>query len=82
MIRKLDELGRIVIPKELRKVYDLKEGENLEIIERNGEIVLHKPLNTVCPKCLKKCSNTDNYCSKCGLDLKKRKSVYWGCKIR
>lgn len=70
MVRKLDELGRIVIPIEIRKVYDLKEGDSLEIIEKDGEISIKKCLDTYCPKCLKKCSHTDNYCSKCGLDFK------------
>ena len=31
MIRKLDELGRIVIPVEVRNEFDLKEGDKLEI---------------------------------------------------
>lgn len=70
MIRKLDELGRIVIPVEIRKVYDLKEGDGLEIIEKDNEIVIKKCLDTYCPKCLKKCSHTDKFCSKCGLYFK------------
>ena len=53
MVRKLDELGRIVIPIEIRKVYDLKEGDSLEIIEKDGEISIKKCLDTYCPKCLK-----------------------------
>ena len=31
VVRRIDELGRIVIPKELRKNLRIKEGENLEI---------------------------------------------------
>ena len=31
VIRRIDELGRIVIPKEIRKTLRIKEGENLEI---------------------------------------------------
>ncbi|MDE7336586.1 MAG: AbrB/MazE/SpoVT family DNA-binding domain-containing protein, partial [Clostridia bacterium] len=31
IVRRIDELGRVVIPKELRKVLKLKEGELLEI---------------------------------------------------
>ena len=30
VIRRIDELGRIVIPKEIRKNLRIKEGENLE----------------------------------------------------
>ena len=41
MIRKLDEVGRIVIPKEIRKYLSLKEGSPLEIgINDTGEVVL------------------------------------------
>lgn len=43
IVRRIDELGRVVIPKELRKVLKLKEGELLEIFTNdNGELVLKK----------------------------------------
>ena len=31
VIRKIDELGRIVIPKEIRRSLGIRDGENLEI---------------------------------------------------
>ena len=31
VVRRIDELGRIVIPKELRKNLRIREGENIEI---------------------------------------------------
>ena len=37
VIRRIDELGRIVIPKEIRKNLRIKEGENLEIYVDNEE---------------------------------------------
>ena len=41
MIRRIDELGRIVIPKEIRDSFGLKCGSALEInVGPNGEIVL------------------------------------------
>lgn len=41
MIRKLDDVGRIVIPKEIRKYLRLKDGSPLEIgINELGEVVL------------------------------------------
>ena len=41
MIRKLDDVGRIVIPKEIRKYLNLQEGSPLEIgINDHGEVVL------------------------------------------
>lgn len=42
IIRRIDELGRIVIPKEIRKNLRIKEGENLEIYIDNETIILKK----------------------------------------
>ena len=46
IIRKVDELGRIVIPMELRKSMDIKEKDPLEIFTDQGSIVLKKYSNT------------------------------------
>ncbi len=70
MIRKLDELGRIVIPIEMRNFYDMKEGDKIEIVEQDNSILLRKHKDTYCPKCLERCEHTDNFCSKCGLNFK------------
>lgn len=43
VVRRIDDLGRIVIPKEIRKNLRIREGENLEIyIENEERIVLQK----------------------------------------
>lgn len=42
VVRRIDELGRIVIPKEIRKTLRIKNGENLEIFISNENIVLKK----------------------------------------
>jgi AbrB family transcriptional regulator (stage V sporulation protein T) len=43
IIRRIDELGRIVIPKEIRKTLKITEGENIEIyIDNNNQIILKK----------------------------------------
>lgn len=42
IMRRIDELGRIVIPKEIRKSLRIKEGENLEIYVENETIMLKK----------------------------------------
>lgn len=42
IVRRIDELGRIVIPKEIRKTLRLREGENLEIYTNSDEIILKK----------------------------------------
>ena len=41
-IRRIDDLGRIVIPKTVRKTLNIKQGENLEIYIENENIVLKK----------------------------------------
>ena len=42
MIRRVDSLGRIVIPKEIRKVLKIKENEQVEIKVENDEIILNR----------------------------------------
>lgn len=43
MIRKIDDLGRVVIPKEIRKTLRIREGDPMEIyVEKNGEIILKR----------------------------------------
>ena len=43
VIRRLDDLGRIVIPKEIRRTFRIREGDPMEIFtNRNGEIILKK----------------------------------------
>ena len=42
IVRRIDELGRIVIPKEIRKTLHIKNGENLEIFINDDQIILKK----------------------------------------
>ena len=42
IVRNLDNLGRIVIPNEMRKVLEIKEKDPLEIIIEDDHIVLRK----------------------------------------
>lgn len=43
IVRRIDELGRLVIPKEIRKVLRIREGDPLEIFtSKEGEIILKK----------------------------------------
>lgn len=41
--RKLDELGRIVIPKEIRNNFKIEEGDQIEFYLNNDEIIIKKP---------------------------------------
>ena len=43
VVRRIDDLGRIVIPKEIRKVLRIKEGDPLEVFtDREGQVILKK----------------------------------------
>lgn len=43
IVRRIDELGRVVIPKEIRRTLRIREGDPLEIFtDRDGEIILKK----------------------------------------
>ncbi len=43
IVRRIDDLGRVVIPKEIRRTLRIKEGTPLEIFtDREGEIILKK----------------------------------------
>ena len=42
VIRRIDELGRIVIPKEIRKNLRIKNGDSLEIFLESDNIILKK----------------------------------------
>lgn len=63
IVRKVDELGRVVIPKETRQLLSVKEGDSLEIFKNEKEIILKK----YAPGCTF-CSNMKN--------LTQFKSVY------
>ena len=43
IVRRIDDLGRVVIPKEIRRTLRIKEGTPLEIFtDKEGEIILKK----------------------------------------
>ena len=42
IIRRIDDLGRVVIPREIRKQFLIKEGDRLEIFVNKDEIILKK----------------------------------------
>jgi len=42
IVRKVDELGRIVIPKEIRRTMDLPEGTPLENLVNGNMVILRK----------------------------------------
>lgn len=43
IVRRIDDLGRVVIPKEIRRTMRIREGDPLEIFtERDGEVIFKK----------------------------------------
>jgi len=43
IVRRIDELGRVVVPKEIRRTLRIREGDPLEIFtDRDGEVILKK----------------------------------------
>lgn len=75
IVRKVDELGRIVIPIELRRTLDIMERDAMEIYVEGDSIVLRK-YESVCTFC----GNTKNViefrgknvCQNCIRELKKQ----------
>lgn len=50
IVRRVDELGRLVIPKELRRTLGIKEGDPMEIFSTDEGIVL-RPYRQGCTCC-------------------------------
>ncbi len=67
IVRKVDKLGRIVIPIELRKKLGIDEKDEIEIYVNGSSIILEKYKDTHCPECLTRCDHTDKFCRNCGI---------------
>ena len=50
IVRKLDKLGRLVVPKETRKMFNLNEGDPVEIFT-DGDKIIIKKYNPGCQCC-------------------------------
>ncbi|MDK2802402.1 MAG: AbrB/MazE/SpoVT family DNA-binding domain-containing protein [Oscillospiraceae bacterium] len=76
IVRPVDELGRIVLPMELRKTFSIEKKDSLEIYVDNNSIILKKYQ----PSCIF-CTSSDgisdfkgkNLCNKCVLDINRIK---------
>ena len=55
VVRKVDELGRIVLPISIRQIMDINEKDSLEIFTDENKIILQKYQ----PSCIF-CNNDDN----------------------
>jgi transcriptional pleiotropic regulator of transition state genes len=75
IVRKIDELGRIVIPMELRRTLDIKERDPIEIFVDGEKIILvkYQPGCTLCGSPDKLRSYKGNrICQKCINELKRK----------
>ena len=73
IVRKIDELGRVVLPAEMRKLFNINEKDSVEIFTKDDTIVLKKYEST----CIF-CSSTNDLkpfkekllCPKCVREIK------------
>ena len=76
IVRKVDELGRIVIPIELRRIRDVNVGDSMEVFVDGEQIILRKyePSCTFCSE-LKEVINYKgkNICKQCMKSMKREK---------
>lgn len=64
--RKVDELGRVVIPKELRKNLGIEEGDLIEISLKGHDVILRKVNQKCCIGCGQVVNLKDKFCRNCG----------------
>jgi AbrB family transcriptional regulator, transcriptional pleiotropic regulator of transition state genes len=78
VVRKIDELGRIVLPSELRRVFGIREGEELEI-SVDGERVILQKRGDLCIFCGAEVPSIEymgrRVCQQCASELGDRISV-------
>lgn len=73
IVRKLDDLGRICLPKELRRVLDIEEKDGLEIFTEHNHIILRKyePACIFCGSAYEVINfKGKNVCKSCFTDVK------------
>ena len=60
IVRRVDDLGRVVIPKEIRRTMRIREGDPLEIFTNSGGEVIFKkysPIGEISPFAIQ-CADT------------------------
>lgn len=74
IVRRVDELGRIVIPKELRRTFNIEVGDALGIFVEGEQIILRK-YQPACVFCGDAAGVVNykgkNICKKCMEELRK-----------
>ena len=69
IVRRIDDLGRVVIPKEIRRTLNIREGDPLEIYLDNGGVLLKKyiPLGDIASQTLATYNALKNSGIKCAI---------------
>lgn len=72
VVRSLDQLGRIVIPKEIRDSRGWHPGTEIEICINDFDLILKEYHDYFCPVC-GACINEDySFCPNCGVEQKSK----------
>lgn len=69
IVRKVDELGRVVIPKEIRDRFKIEEETDIEFYVEGRKIILQSKKKRTCLLCESECDVEDKYCRYCGFEL-------------
>lgn len=69
MVRKLDNLGRVVIPKEFRTEMELNCNEEVEIVLVDQAVLITKTGKKKCEGCNKVLDKTYRFCPFCGKEV-------------
>ena len=75
VVRKVDQLGRLVLPKSLRKRFNMNEGDPVEILVQGEHIILerYKPRCILCNSTERVIAYRERYiCAECVEELMKQ----------
>ncbi len=70
IIRNVDELGRIVLPVELRRNLHIEIGTPIEIFTEGKKVILRKYETKLCENCGQNVDEQDKFCRNCGKEAK------------
>lgn len=70
-VRGVDEIGRLVLPKEIRKQFSLQENDLVEFFEQDGYLLLKKkqPVCVFCANGCEKSYKEKPICNNCLAEL-------------
>jgi transcriptional pleiotropic regulator of transition state genes len=75
IVRKLDDLGRLVIPREIRKIQGIPNGQPMEVF-MDGDNIVIRPYNPGCDFCgsmehVKNVDGEHKLCPDCIMKIKR-----------